>query len=82
MPANNWRVVETPCFPNSWKVVNDHYRLDNAACNYFPTIVEAQAEADKRNDREPVKCQNCGTPTPKGDSFCVGCIMDSLYCDC
>ena len=52
MAQNKWRVIETPCFPNSWKVVNDYYRQDNATCNYFTTAIEAQTEADERNKRE------------------------------
>lgn len=54
MAQNKWYVTETPCFPNSWKVVNDYYRPDNAACNYFPTHGEAQHEADERNKRETI----------------------------
>jgi hypothetical protein len=46
---NPWRVVETPCYPCSWKVVSDLYRPDNAPHNFFATRGGAQAEADRRN---------------------------------
>jgi hypothetical protein len=51
---NKWYVIETACYPDSYKVVNDYYRADNAACNYFPTQDKAQHEADERNEREAV----------------------------
>ncbi len=54
MAQNKWYVTETACYPNSWKVVNDYYRPDNAGCNYFPTEGEAQHEADERNKREAI----------------------------
>ena len=46
---NYWYVEITPCYPNSFKVVNKAYRPNNAGCNYFPTFDEAQEEANKRN---------------------------------
>ena len=54
-PRNKWRVIETPCFPNSWKVVNDYYRPNNSFSEYFPSPEVARAEADRRNQREVVQ---------------------------
>lgn len=51
MARNRWYVISTPCFPNSWKLVNDHCRPDNSTCNYFPTSKEAWDIANARNER-------------------------------
>lgn len=46
-----WKVKETPCYPNSFKVYPiNTYRETNDTSNYFPTIELAKIEADKRND--------------------------------
>jgi hypothetical protein len=49
-----WRVHETACYPNSFKVnkSSDWYAGDNGSCNFFPTLKEAQQYADRRNERE------------------------------
>ena len=52
MAANRWYVIETSCFPNSWKVANDYYRPNNSTSEYFPSYSKAQDEADERNKRE------------------------------
>jgi hypothetical protein len=44
-----WITVETPCFPNSWKVVSTLYTPSNSTGEYFPSRELAQAEADRRN---------------------------------
>ena len=45
-----YRVFETECFPAKWKVGRFHDD-DNATCNYFRDLKEAQQEAAKRNER-------------------------------
>lgn len=45
-----YRVFETECFPAKWKVGRFHDD-DNATCNYFRDLKEAQEEAAKRNER-------------------------------
>ena len=49
---NQWYVKETPCFPNSFKVVNDYYKENNSTSEYFPSRELAQVEADQRNEKE------------------------------
>ena len=49
-----WYIIETPCWPASWKVTTDGPwgRKDfgsNDTSNYFRSATEAQAEANKRN---------------------------------
>ncbi len=48
---NKYYVIETPCFPRKYKVVNDFYKQDNATCNYFKDEWEAELEAEKRNNK-------------------------------
>ena len=58
-PDNPYIVVETPCYPCSWKVIrrsdfrsNGHHGGSNWTSNFFRTRKEAQEEADKRNRGE------------------------------
>lgn len=45
-----WEVVETPCFPNTWKVRPTHtYREDNLLSRFFDSKIAAQVEADRLN---------------------------------
>jgi len=51
---NYWYVIETPCWPASWKVTcsGPWGREDfgsNDTSNFFRSAAKAQAEADKRN---------------------------------
>jgi hypothetical protein len=32
-----WRVIETACFPNSWKIEAVGCRPDNSTSNFFPS---------------------------------------------
>ena len=44
-----YKVIDTPCWPDRWKVVPvGNYRQDNAACNYFPSYQAAQLECVRR----------------------------------
>ena len=43
-----YRIEETPCYPNMWKVIHIGSKEDNAACNFFPTLEAAEAEVAKR----------------------------------
>lgn len=52
MKRNHWYVIDTPCFPARWKVVNDFYLMDNATYRYFKDEVEAHKEANKMNKHE------------------------------
>lgn len=42
-----YKIEETPCYPNAWKVIHVGFKEDNAACNYFPTKDAAKAEVIK-----------------------------------
>jgi hypothetical protein len=45
-----WKVKETPCFPNCWKVFPAHtYRETNDTSNYFADRADAEREAARRN---------------------------------
>jgi hypothetical protein len=52
MKINKYYVEQTKCYPNAFKVINDHYRPDNATINFFPSYQLAEKEAARRNDRE------------------------------
>lgn len=65
--SEKWQVFYTPCWPASWKVgrfENDH----TATCNYFDDLVEAQREADRRNQVDELikfhglQFANCPSP--------------------
>ena len=44
-----YKVEDTPCFPNRYKVVPiGNYRCNNGVCNYFPTFQLASAECARR----------------------------------
>ena len=45
-----WYVVETSCYPCSWKVTSDKYRQHNMY--FFRTEEEAVAFADRLNKTE------------------------------
>jgi hypothetical protein len=50
--AIKYKVEDTPCFPNRYKVVSiGNYRCNNGACNYFPTFQLAFAECARREQR-------------------------------
>ncbi|MEY4387623.1 MAG: hypothetical protein RLY20_2906 [Verrucomicrobiota bacterium] len=53
-----WQVIDTPCRPRRWKIVNPAYRDDNSWTNYFVNYGDALIEADKRNAREKWKAPN------------------------
>lgn len=56
---NFWYVIETPCYPKSFKVQNDYYRPDNDSRHYFTSRELAQIEADKRNsDKKQMNCDS------------------------
>lgn len=55
MKLNHWYVIETPCYPSKWKVVNDCYRMDNAPYRYFRSKPEAGDRADELNIEERKK---------------------------
>ena len=43
-----WKVKDTPCRPNRWKIYPPHpYRETNAPVYYFPTIELANEALDK-----------------------------------
>lgn len=44
-----WFVEKTACYPNAWRVTSHYYRTDNSFTHFFPTEVEAKAEAFRRN---------------------------------
>jgi|GEM_PF-5956000 len=45
------KVIETPCYPNSYKVVLPHpYKDDNSVSRFFPSKELAEAEAHKINE--------------------------------
>lgn len=46
-----WIVVDTPCHPSRWKVEPQHtYAIRNDASNFFDCPIEAQLEANERNE--------------------------------
>jgi len=48
-----YRVIDTPCWPDRWKVVPiGNYRESNALTNYFPSLAAAQAECIRREKKE------------------------------
>lgn len=50
-----WHVVETPCFPCSFKVEGINWPAghgSNSTCNFFETYAEANTEANRRNKKE------------------------------
>lgn len=49
-----WKVEETVCFPNSWKIFNPFWSdgMANYSDRYFPSRKLAQEECDRRNKRE------------------------------
>ena len=53
-----WKVIETPCFPNAWKVVSSEYQHNNAGYLYHPTKEEAQKQADEFNKTHNEKLKN------------------------
>lgn len=61
MKINNWYVIDTPCYPARFKVVNDYYKQDNATHNYFQSNLEAAKEANRRNKEEITKMLNVTT---------------------
>jgi len=50
--CEKYTVVETPCYPDSFKVVGINWvnHGDNHNSNYFPTLKQALEEASKRNN--------------------------------
>jgi hypothetical protein len=43
-----YRIVETPCFPNSWKVVPVQGRNSNATFLYHPTQASAKDQIEQQ----------------------------------
>lgn len=52
---NKWVVIETPCYPRKWKLVNDKYKESNSCAYYFEDYSKAQKEADTKNEEEKDK---------------------------
>lgn len=53
-----YRVFLTPCYPACWKVAR--FAGDsNATCNYFRARVEAEQEAQRRNERSQAGKRGC-----------------------
>jgi DNA-directed RNA polymerase subunit RPC12/RpoP len=46
-PENRWRIIETPCFPNKYKIVNDYYKSDNSG--FFASKGTAENHMDHMN---------------------------------
>ena len=46
------KVIETPCFPNKWKVVDCIWPTGNETYRYYACYKAALAEA-KRQNKEP-----------------------------
>lgn len=42
-----YRIVETPCFPNSWKVIPVNGRETNATHLFHPSIKDATEQVEK-----------------------------------
>jgi hypothetical protein len=42
-----YRIIETPCFPNSWKISPVNGRDSNATCYYHPTKEDAETVVEK-----------------------------------
>ena len=42
-----YRIIKTPCFPNSWKVSPVNGRDSNATCYFFSTKEKAQKQIEK-----------------------------------
>ena len=75
-----YEVIETPCFPCKYKVINRKYRTDNAHYLYFRTEKEAQEYANKLNrkwgvvmNRENEQKQGVviGPHELKNDPYCI-----------
>lgn len=44
-----YKVIDTPCWPNRWKVVSDgNFRESNAPSDYFPSRAAAELECVRR----------------------------------
>jgi len=58
-----YKVVDTPCWPNRWKVVPDgNFRDNNGTCNYFPSYQAAQSECIRR-EKYRAKLQQIASKT-------------------
>ena len=47
MDIKKYRIVETHCFPNKWKIEEVGYNDDNATYRYHKTIEDAKTWIDK-----------------------------------
>ena len=47
--CGTWTVIDTPCRPRRWKVVNPCYRPNNSWTEYFRDRLDAENEAVRRN---------------------------------
>lgn len=50
-----YKIEETDCFPNSFKIIHVGYRDDNSPSNYFETRKQAEDEISRRSDHETKK---------------------------
>ena len=46
-----FKVIETPCYPNKWKVERDKWPT-NSICDYCADREKAEQEAARRNEKE------------------------------
>ena len=46
-----YKIEETSCFPNSFKIIAIGYRDDNSTCNYFSSRKDAEKEIIKRGGK-------------------------------
>ena len=46
---NKYKIEETRCYPNSYKIIHVGYKDDNSTSNFFPTRKEAETEIERRS---------------------------------
>ena len=54
-PKKRYIIMETPCYPHSWKVVSVRGRHDNATYLFHPTVEAARDQVENHFNGEVVK---------------------------